>query len=121
MGEFEFTPEFYETTMILWKDAGVQACHDRSNKFQLIECAKYFLDKVDVIKDEENFQPTEQDILRARVITSGVLETKFRVGRVKFHMFDVGGQRNQRKKWIQCFNDVTAIIFVVATRYIGPT
>ncbi|MGH0139660.1 UNVERIFIED_CONTAM: hypothetical protein FKN15_030300 [Acipenser sinensis] len=29
-------------------------------------------------------------------------------------MFDVGGQRDERRKWIQCFNDVTAIIFVVA-------
>ena len=26
-------------------------------------------------------------------------------------MFDVGGQRDERRKWIQCFNDVTAIIF----------
>lgn len=30
-------------------------------------------------------------------------------------MFDVGGQRDERRKWIQCFNDVTAIIFVVAS------
>lgn len=29
-------------------------------------------------------------------------------------MVDVGGQRNERKKWIHCFQDVTAIIFVVA-------
>ena len=72
---------------------------------------------MDVIKDEENFQPTEQDILRARVLTSGIFETKFRVDKVKFHMFDVGGQRDERRKWIQCFNDVTAIIFVAASRY----
>ena len=115
--EFEYTQEFYETTITLWKDAGVQACFDRSNEYQLIDCAKYFLDKVDVIKDEENFQPTEQDILRARVLTSGIFETKFRVDKVKFHMFDVGGQRDERRKWIQCFNDVTAIIFVAASRY----
>ena len=115
--EFEYTQEFYETTMVLWKDAGVQACFDRSNEYQLIDCAKYFLDKVDVIKDEEKFQPTEQDILRARVLTSGIFETKFRVDKVKFHMFDVGGQRDERRKWIQCFNDVTAIIFVAASRY----
>lgn len=31
-----------------------------------------------------------------------------------FSMFDVGGQRDERRKWIQCFNDVTAIIFVTA-------
>jgi len=29
-------------------------------------------------------------------------------------MFDVGGQRSERKKWIQCFDDVRAILFVVA-------
>lgn len=29
-------------------------------------------------------------------------------------MFDVGGQRTERKKWIHCFEGVTAIIFVVA-------
>ena len=68
-----------------------------------------------MIKHEDTFQPTEQDILRARVLTSGIFETKFRVDKVKFHMFDVGGQRDERRKWIQCFNDVTAIIFVAAS------
>jgi hypothetical protein len=29
-------------------------------------------------------------------------------------MFDVGGQRSERKKWIHCFENVTAIIFCVA-------
>ena len=28
-------------------------------------------------------------------------------------MYDVGGQRNERKKWIHCFDGVTAVIFVV--------
>ena len=30
-------------------------------------------------------------------------------------MFDVGGQRDERRKWIQCFNDVTAIIYVASS------
>lgn len=29
-------------------------------------------------------------------------------------MFDVGGQRSERRKWIQCFDDVGALLFVVA-------
>jgi len=29
-------------------------------------------------------------------------------------MVDVGGQRSERKKWIHCFQDVTAVIFCVA-------
>ncbi|KAK2162203.1 hypothetical protein LSH36_102g09077 [Paralvinella palmiformis] len=74
---------------------------------------KDFLDRVNVIK-QPDYMPTEQDILRCRVLTSGIFETKFTVDKVNFHMFDVGGQRDERRKWIQCFNDVTAIIFVTA-------
>ena len=31
-----------------------------------------------------------------------------------FRLCDVGGQRTERRKWIHCFDDVTAIIFVAA-------
>ena len=44
--EFDYTQEFYDTTEMLWRDPGVQACFERSNEYQLIDCAKYFLDKV---------------------------------------------------------------------------
>ncbi|GFR65075.1 guanine nucleotide-binding protein G(s) subunit alpha [Elysia marginata] len=111
--DFEYPPIFYEYTEILWKDKGVQTCFERSNEYQLIDCAQYFLDRVHLIKKEE-YKPSEQDILRCRVLTSGIFETKFTVDKVNFHMFDVGGQRDERRKWIQCFNDVTAIIFVTA-------
>ncbi|KOB52211.1 Guanine nucleotide-binding protein G(S) subunit alpha [Operophtera brumata] len=33
--------EFYEHTEALWKDQGVQRTYDRSNEYQLIDCAKY--------------------------------------------------------------------------------
>ena len=33
---------------------------------------------------------------------------------LSFRMFDVGGQRSERKKWIHCFEGVTAIIFCVS-------
>lgn len=29
-------------------------------------------------------------------------------------MVDVGGQKSERKKWMHCFQDVTAVIFCVA-------
>lgn len=29
-------------------------------------------------------------------------------------MFDVGGQRSERKKWIHCFENVTAVVFLAA-------
>jgi len=33
---------------------------------------------------------------------------------VNFAIFDVGGQRNERRKWIHCFEAVSAILFIVA-------
>lgn len=29
-------------------------------------------------------------------------------------MFDVGGQRSERRKWIRCFDNVELVIFLVA-------
>lgn len=52
--------------------------------------------------------------LVARVRTSGIVTEKYVIDGAQFEMYDVGGQRNERKKWIHCFDDVTAIIFVAA-------
>ncbi|XP_039262478.1 guanine nucleotide-binding protein G(s) subunit alpha-like [Styela clava] len=112
--EEDFNDSFFDKVQSLWSDEGVQKCFERSNEYQLIDCAKYFLDKVEIIRSK-SYSPTNQDLLRCRVLTRGIFETKFNVERVKFHMFDVGGQRDERRKWIQCFNEVTAIIFVVAS------
>ena len=54
------------------------------------------------------------DVLRSRVKTTGITETNFEIGELKYRMFDVGGQRSERKKWIHCFENVTAIVFLVA-------
>lgn len=72
-----------------------------------------FLDDLDRL-GKKDYMPTEQDILRTRVKTTGIVEVHFSFKNLNFKLFDVGGQRSERKKWIHCFEDVTAIIFCVA-------
>ncbi|XP_052719472.1 guanine nucleotide-binding protein G(s) subunit alpha-like [Crassostrea angulata] len=114
--EIHRTNEFLEHAEKLWADAGVQECYSRSHEFQLIDCAKYFLDKIPEIKSPA-YVPSDQDILRCRCVTTSIQHIEFGVPdgghQVKFNVYDVGGQQGERKKWIQVFDSVTAILFVV--------
>lgn len=97
----------------LWKDPGILKTYAMRAKFQLNDSAAYFFDKIKDIASE-NYLPTQQDVLRSRVRTTGIVENEFEIEGNKFKMFDVGGQRNERKKWIHCFENVTAVLFVAA-------
>ena len=108
-----FEPELLQAMKRLWADGGVQQSFKRANEYQLNDSAGYFLDKLDEV-GASNYLPTTQDILRTRVKTTGIVEINFVLKDMNFRVFDVGGQRSERKKWIHCFEDVTAIIFIVA-------
>ncbi|KAA0723268.1 Guanine nucleotide-binding protein G(o) subunit alpha [Triplophysa tibetana] len=108
-----YSTELLGAMMRLWADAGTQACFSRSREYQLNDSAQYYLDCLQRIGSPD-YLPTEQDILRTRVKTTGIVETHFCFKNLNFRLFDVGGQRSERKKWIHCFEDVTAIIFCVA-------
>jgi hypothetical protein len=84
--------------------------------------------------------PSESDIVLARIRTTGIREERLKIddqvspfplfspspfplcslsfcfpvlGQI-FQFFDVGGQRNERRKWINCFEGVHGVMFVVA-------
>jgi GTPase SAR1 family protein len=95
----------------LWADKAIQTAFAHSSKFQLPDSALYYLERIDAIA-APGYIPTEQDILRSRVKTSGIVVNDFFVDGNEFKMIDVGGQRNERKKWIACFEGVTAVLFI---------
>src|SRR2546423_10892532 len=63
----------------------------------------------------KTYLPSDQDILRTRLRTTGISETIFDLGNLTYRMFDVGGQRSERKKWIHVFDNVNVVLFLVAT------
>ncbi|GAA5908803.1 hypothetical protein JCM8208_006792 [Rhodotorula glutinis] len=97
----------------LWHDPIIPSVLDRQSEFYLMDSAPYFFDEVKRI-GASGYVPSEADVLHARTKTTGISETKFKAGQLSIHMFDVGGQRSERKKWIHCFEAVTSIIFCVA-------
>lgn len=105
--------ENVESLKNLWAAEFLQNAYAQRSKFQLADSAKYYFEKIDEIADP-HYVPDDQDILRTRVRTSGIVESTFVVSDVRFKMFDVGGQRNERRKWIHCFDNVQAVLFVAA-------
>jgi len=69
-----------------------------------------FFEEIDRFMDE-SYIPSEQDVLRARVRSTGIEEAEFQFDDLNFRMLDVGGQRSERRKWIHCFDSVTAVLF----------
>lgn len=97
----------------LWRDPAVKEAVRRSREFQLNDSAVYYFNSIDRMS-QMGYLPTDQDILRSRVKTTGITETTFKVGELTYKLFDVGGQRSERKKWIHCFENVTALVFLVS-------
>ncbi|KAK9480962.1 guanine nucleotide binding protein, alpha subunit [Lipomyces japonicus] len=106
-------PEIGIAISSLWQDSGVLATFRRSREYQLNDSAHYYFDSIERIADPY-YVPNDQDVLRSRVKTTGITETTFDIGEFRYRMFDVGGQRSERKKWIHCFENVTTILFLAA-------
>lgn len=106
-------PEVGMAIQSLWKDPSMAALMERQSEFYLMDSAPYFFEEANRIAAPD-YIPIEADVLRARTKTTGIYETRFTMGSLSIHMFDVGGQRSERKKWIHCFENVTSIIFCVA-------
>lgn len=121
-GAVEIDEKLGEIIHAVWWDSGIQKTWVYRSMYYLTDSAGFFLDKIQDI-GQGSYVPTEQDVLRCRIRTTGIQEKKFTVGtddgtgdqrKATFKIYDVGGQRNERKKWIHCFSNVHAVLFVAA-------
>jgi len=97
----------------LWGHKSTQEAFERRSEFQLNDSADYYFNDVDRLA-AAGYIPTEQDVLRSRVRTTGIVQSDFVIKSMNFSMFDVGGQRNERRKWIHAFDNVNSVVFVAA-------
>lgn len=98
---------------ILWQSKTMKEVWSKRAAVNVIDGHKeYFQDIMRI--SAPSFKPTTQDILLARVRTTQVVMERYRIDGIDFEMYDVGGQRSERRKWIDCFDHVDAVIFVAA-------
>ncbi|KAJ3782383.1 heterotrimeric GTP-binding alpha subunit [Lentinula aff. detonsa] len=100
---------------LLWKDNDTQRALEE-REINLRDSPGFFLDDVDRIASP-SYQPTDSDIVRARVRTDGVEEHHLvaETARLKgndFYITDVSGMRSARHSWIPFFDDSQAILFL---------
>lgn len=105
----------HEDMVALWEDSVIKDMLAR-RKTRMEESPGFFLADAERIA-ARNYQPTDDDIIRARLRTVGVQEYKFvfengRTVGQEWRLYDVGGTRSSRAAWYPYFDDVDAIIFL---------
>ncbi|KAF9458709.1 guanine nucleotide binding protein, alpha subunit [Collybia nuda] len=99
----------------IWDDPMVREMLTR-RKIRIEDAPGFFLNETERIASR-NYQPTDDDVIRARLRTLGVQEYRFifdhgqTVGQ-EWRLYDVGGTRSSRPTWYPYFDDVDAIIFL---------
>merc|ERR1719229_1850410 len=98
----------------LWETDLIKYTYGQRADYQLpTDIIHYFFDKATAVM-QPGYMPSNDDLLRCRIHSTGVKKELFKIQEIKFHLLDVGGQRNERKKWVRCFENVTAVLYVVA-------
>ncbi|GAA5887316.1 hypothetical protein JCM16303_006589 [Sporobolomyces ruberrimus] len=109
----DFEPHVSQVIYRLWQHPATKQIVAQSSRLQLNDSASYFFDSLPRIS-EPGYIPTDADILRCRVRSTGIVEEVFQLGRTRLVVCDVVGQRSERRKWVSCFENVQLLIFVAA-------
>ncbi|KAF0977311.1 hypothetical protein FDP41_003964 [Naegleria fowleri] len=96
----------------LWNDEGIKKVFmDHRSEYLIEDSVNYYFEKLDEI-GKPGWIPSDEDLLRTRIKTTGLVEQTFMSNGKPFTMIDVGGQRTERKKWIHQFENVDAILYI---------
>jgi GTPase SAR1 family protein len=113
MSSSELTTETVEAIFELWDNPKVKERFKNKSDVQIIDSAAFFFNNIKRIA-EAGYVPSDEDILFSRTRTTGITEFCFQLAGSPIRLVDVGGQRSERRKWIHCFDEVSAIFFIVA-------
>ncbi|KAJ1547411.1 hypothetical protein HK096_003055, partial [Nowakowskiella sp. JEL0078] len=101
-----------DAIIALWNSELIAKVWARRKEYWILDSTEFYFKHVARFSDED-FEPTEEDSVMARVMTTGILTTEINISPLRFTVVDVGGQRNERRKWIHTMDDCSVIVYVV--------
>ncbi|KAH3761389.1 G-protein subunit alpha 8 [Pelomyxa schiedti] len=104
--------QFADYVQTLWATPVIQEAYSHRSEYWFLDASEYYFANVHRLI-EDDYRPSEEDCLMTRIRTTGLSVTEFDDPPVHFQVVDVGGQRNERKKWMHCFDDVKCLLFFV--------
>ncbi|KAI8927424.1 guanine nucleotide binding protein, alpha subunit [Entophlyctis helioformis] len=84
----------------IWSDAHIKEAvlTATPSELSMQDTGDYFLSQAATFANDQ-YIPTNQDILNIRVPTTQITETVFNISGKPFHFYDCGGQQKYRKGW----------------------
>ncbi|KAL0569347.1 guanine nucleotide-binding protein subunit alpha [Marasmius crinis-equi] len=64
--------------------------------------------------ERSSWQPSDEELLCLYTTTTGLFEETFQINKRKYNVWDCGGQRSERRKWLNMFKEVRVVVFVVS-------
>jgi len=107
-----------KTISILWQDTLFQrTLLQNPGKFPSLASSQYFLNQLNHIIPA-SYVPSDNDILRCREPTLGLLEATVQIQESSFRFLCMRGSKGQRRKWLPSFGageeSIAAVMFVAS-------
>ncbi|KAF2071602.1 hypothetical protein CYY_007074 [Polysphondylium violaceum] len=109
-----WTSKDSEDLFHLWNDPAIKNVFEKRNQLQLelSNSAEYFFENLERIS-KEDYVPSVSDSQQLQKNKS-INEVSVSFEGVDYKFIDINVQNSQIRKWIHCFNDILAVIFVVS-------
>lgn len=103
----------------LWQDNAIQRIFNTRREKGAQNCdvydnAKYYLDQINAVSNK-SYVPTDEDIIKCKARTTGIVESSVTVDDNKMAIYDLGGERAERRKWLRCRDNVNGIVYVASS------
>ncbi|KAF8784507.1 Guanine nucleotide-binding protein G(o) like protein [Argiope bruennichi] len=111
--EKAYNLQVFEAMKRIWADGSIQATFARRNEYQLMDNVEYFFNDLDRLADDD-YEPTDRDIVLTHIRTTGITRISIVFDDLRFELIDVAGHRAERRKWVNCFQNIDAMIYCCA-------